>query len=47
MLMLYEHITYCISKHLTIKVTIQNEAYTESKQVVFLELLNDFVLLSP
>lgn len=46
-LTLYGHITYHIRKHLTIKVTIQNEAYTESEQVIFLELLNDFVLLAP
>lgn len=45
--MLYEHITYHSGKHLIIKVTVQNEAYTESKQVIFLELLNDFVLLAP
>lgn len=40
-LTLYGHITYCTSKHLTIKVTIQSEAYTACKQVIFLELLND------
>lgn len=45
--MLYGYISYHISKHLTIKVTIQNEAYTESKQVIFVELLSDFVLLAP
>lgn len=35
-----------ISNHLPVKVTIQNEADTESKQVIFLELMNDVLLAS-
>lgn len=35
-----------ISNHLPVKVTIQNEADIESKQVIFLELMNDVLLAS-
>lgn len=35
-----------ISNYLPVKVTIQNEADTESKQVIFLELMNDVLLAS-
>lgn len=35
-----------ISNRLPVKVTIQNEADIESKQVIFLELMNDVLLAS-